>query len=183
LLRAEAGFGVRRERIRALSQDAGLIDPVTLKCRVRQRETEEPFAGPSGGFARLTGQGFVVLEPPRDRELLVIELGQELFYVRESRLVAFHGNVQYENGRLPVGEAPPLAIVQLKGRGALVVEASRRLTALGVAADRIVTVRSATVLGWSGRLVGQSPANDQGPLWVSGAVAFSGEGTVFVDDP
>jgi hypothetical protein len=183
LLRAEAGFGVRRERIRALSQDAGLIDPVALRRRVRHRETEEPFAGPSGGFTRLSGQGFVVLDPPRDRELLVIELGQELFYVRETRLVAFHGNVQYENGRLPVGDAAPLAIVQLKGRGALVVEASRRLTALGVAADRIVTVRAATVLGWSGRLVGRSPASDQGSLWVSGAVAFSGEGTVFVDDP
>ena len=63
------------------------------------------------------------------------------------------------------------------------IEASRRLSALGVSADRTVTVRASAVLGWSGRVIGQPAEKDQAPLWISGAVAFSGDGTVFVDDP
>jgi uncharacterized protein (AIM24 family) len=106
-----------------------------------------------------------------------------LLYLRESRLVAFHGHVQYENGRLPVSDSAPVAIVRLKGHGAIVLEASRRLSALAVSADRVVTVRAPTVLGWSGRVVGGPPPKDQAPLWTSGAVAFTGDGTVFVDDP
>ncbi len=183
VLRAEHGFAVRRERLRAVSQEAGGIEPVSLRRRVRYRETEEPFAGPSGGFTKLFGTGFVVLEPPSERELLVIELGEEVLYVRESRLVAFHGSLQYENGRLPVGETAPLAMVQLKGQGEVVVEVSRRLSALRVSGEGAVSVRAATVLGWTGRVVGQAPPSIQTGLWISGAVSFSGEGTLFVDDP
>ena len=183
LLRAEHGFAVRRERLRAVSQEAGGIEPVSLRRRVRHRETDEPFAGPSGGFTKLFGSGFVVLEPPADRELLVIDLGDEQLYLRESRLVAFHGALQYENGRLPVGETAPLSMVQLKGQGEIVVEVSRRLSALRVVPERAVTVRAATVLGWTGRVVGQAPPSPQSGLWISGAVSFSGEGTLFVDDP
>lgn len=183
VLRAEHGFAVRRERLRAVSQDAGGIEPVSLRRRVRYRETDEPFAGPSGGFMKWFGNGFVVLEPSAERELLVIDLGDEQLYLRESRLVAFHGALSYENGRLGVGETAPLSMVQLKGQGEIVVEVSRRLSALRVTPERAVTVRAATVLGWTGRVVGQAPPSPQSGLWISGAVSFGGEGTLFVDDP
>ena len=91
--------------------------------------------------------------------------------------------------------------VLLEGRGLLVLEpsAERELMLLRLAgefvylrearlvgfegAERALTVRAGSVLGWTGRLLGQAVPAEQAPHLGSGFVAFSGDGSVLVDDP
>jgi uncharacterized protein (AIM24 family) len=74
-------------------------------------------------------------------------------------------------------------MVQLSGEGVLVFEARRGLRALTVTSERTVTVRSASVLGWTGRLLGQAAPSEQALHIGAGFIAFSGDGAVLVDDP
>ncbi|MGC4088573.1 MAG: AIM24 family protein [Polyangiaceae bacterium] len=124
-----------------------------------------------------------MLEPGSERELTLLTLTGEFVYLREARLVAFDGLLRHENGRLPAADPGPVPMVQLSGKGVLVFEARRGLRALTVSAERSVTVRSASVLGWTGRLLGQAAPAEQALHIGAGFVSFSGDGAVLVDDP
>jgi hypothetical protein len=176
-------FAVRGERVRAVSPEGDGLKPSPLKRRVRGRETEEGFAGTGSSWVMLEGRGLLVLEPSADRELMLLRLTGEFVYLREARLVGFEGLVRYENGRLPAADPGPVPMVQLAGEGVVVFEARRALTALTVSAERSLTVRAGSVLGWTGRLLGQAVPAEQAPHLGSGFVAFSGDGAVLVDDP
>jgi uncharacterized protein (AIM24 family) len=176
-------FAVRGERVRAVSPEGEGLKPVPLKRRTRGRETDEGFAGTGSSWVMLEGRGLLVLEPSADRELMLLRLAGEFVYLREARLVGFEGLVRYENGRLPAADPGPVPMVQLAGEGVVVFEARRALAALTVSAERPLTVRAGSVLGWTGRLLGQAVPAEQAPHLGSGFVAFSGDGAVLVDDP
>lgn len=176
-------FAVRGERVRAVSPEGDGLVPSPLKRRVRGRETDEAFAGAGSSWVLLEGRGLLVLEPSEQRELMLLRLAGEFVYLREARLVGFEGLVRYENGRLPAADPGPVPMVQLAGEGVVVFEARRALAALTVSAERSLTVRAGSVLGWTGRLLGQAVPAEQAPHLGSGFVAFSGDGAVLVDDP
>jgi hypothetical protein len=176
-------FAVRGERVRAVSPEGDGLTPLPLKRRVRGRETDEAFAGAGSSWVLLEGRGLLVLEASEQRELVLLRLAGEFVYVREARLVGFDGLVRYENGRLPAADPGPVPMVQLAGEGVVVFEARRALAALMVSGERALTVRAASVLGWTGRLLGQAVPAEQAPHLGSGFVAFSGDGAVLVDDP
>lgn len=179
----QESFAVRTDRLRALSPAGSGFSPTALKRRVRGRETDEPFGVSGSSWALLSGAGLVLLEPSRDRELVLLQLSGEFVYVRESRVVGFDGLVRYENGRLPAADPGPVPMVQFAGRGVLVFESHSTMRALGVSSERPVTVRAASVLGWTGRLLGQAVPASEAPSLGTGFVAFNGDGSVLVDDP
>lgn len=176
-------LALRTERLRALSPGATGLTSRPLFRRLRGRDTEEPFGAPGSSWLLVEGSGLVLLEPPRERELVLLELSGDFVYVRHTRLVGFHGLLRYENGRLPASDPGPVPMVQLAGRGVVVFEAHSTLRALAVTAARPLTVRAASVLGWTGRLVGQALPSTEAPSFGAGFVAFNGEGAVLVDDP
>ncbi|HET9933990.1 MAG TPA: hypothetical protein VFQ35_24975, partial [Polyangiaceae bacterium] len=176
-------FAVRTERIRALRPEFTGLSGKPLKRRMRGREIDEEFGGAGGGFCLIEGKGSLLIEPSSERELTLLGLGGEFVYLREARLVGFDGSLRHENGRLPAADPGPVPMVQLAGNGVLVFEARRSLRALPVSAERGVTVRAASVLGWTGRLLGHALAADQALPLGAGFVVFSGDGAVLVDDP
>jgi hypothetical protein len=177
-------FALRGDRLRAFSPaSGGGLKPTPLKRRTRGRESDEPFSSGGAHWALLEGDGLVLLEPGRDRELTLLELAGQFLYVRETRLVGFDGALRYENGRLPAADPGPIPMVQFAGRGALVFEAHASLRAITVAGDRPLIVRAASVLGWTGRLLGQAVPAAESPTLGPGFVEFNGEGSVLVDDP
>jgi hypothetical protein len=176
-------FAVRGDRVRALSPAGEGFLPLPLKRRARGREIDEAFGGAGSSFTLLEGLGSVVLEPGRDYELVLIELKGEFIYLREARVVGFSGTIRHENGRLPAADPGPVPMVQLAGEGFVVFEVRKRLGALEVGAERPLTVRAGSVLGWTGRLLGQALAKEHSPFLGSGFVLFSGDGAVLVDDP
>ncbi|MFZ5891328.1 MAG: tetratricopeptide repeat protein [Myxococcota bacterium] len=176
-------FAVRGDRLRALRPENRGLTGKPLKRRFRGRELDEEFGGAGGSWTQIEGRGALLLEPGDERELTLLTLSGEFVYLREARLVGFEGRLRYENGRLPAADPGPVPMVQLAGEGVLVFEARRGLRALAVAAEHAVTVRAASVLGWTGRLLGQAVPPEQSMHLGAGFVAFSGDGAVLVDDP
>jgi hypothetical protein len=180
---ARQSFAVRSERVRAMTAEGPPFRLAPLRRRLRGSELDEPFGGVGAGWVSLEGNGWLVLEPSTERELTLLALGGEFVYLREARVVGFDGALRYENGRLPAAEPGPVPMVQLSGDGVVVFEARRSLAALTVTSERPLTVRAASVLGWTGRLLGQAVAAEQPSHFVAGFVAFSGDGAVLLDDP
>lgn len=176
-------FAVRSERVRATRPEGGGLKPTPLRRRSRGIETDEPFGGVGAGWILLAGRGFLVLEPSAERELTLLALHGEFVYLREARLVGFDGALRFENGRLPAADPGPVPMVQLAGDGVVAFEARRGLAALSVSNERPVTVRASSVLGWTGRLLGQAVPAEQPAHLAAGFVAFSGDGAVLMDDP
>jgi len=118
------------------------------------------------------------------RTVAALELGGEFVYLREARLLGFDSSARYENGRLPAPpqEPAPIVIVQLSGRGLVLVESERPLRALMVSAERRIIVRSESVAGWTGRMLAQPLTAEESPTHAHGFVSFAGEGAVLLDD-
>jgi hypothetical protein len=162
----------------ALPRDALEARPVLR--RSRGRDLDEPLGGGGARFALLEGGCNYVLSPASQNQLVALELSEEFLYVCETHLVAFDGGVRHENGRLhgPDGESTPL--VQLSGRGSVVIESRPGLAALQVSAERPLLIRHADVVGWTGRLLTQPLGGDATPP-APGLVRFSGDGAVFLN--
>jgi hypothetical protein len=184
VVRAEVGFALRNDALRAVQPDAQAFQGRALRRRLRGRESEEPFGGASTPWSLLEGSGLVVLAAARDRSIAAIELGGEFVYLREARLLGFDSSARFENGRLPAPpqEPAPIVVVQLSGRGVVLVESERPLRALRVPPDRRLVVRSESVAGWTGRMLAQPLTADESPTHAHGFVSFGGEGAVLLDD-
>lgn len=184
VVRIEVGFAIRNEALRAVQPDAGSFVRSALRRRMRGRATEEPFGGPATPWTLLEGTGTAVLATARERTVAALELGGEFVYLREARLLGFDSSARYENGRLPAPaqEPAPIVIVQLSGRGIVLVESERPLRALVVTTEKRVIVRSESVAGWTGRMLAQPLTADDSPTHAHGFVSFSGDGAVLLDD-
>ena len=172
---------VRSDRLRATTHEGDPLRVGPLMRRARGKDTEEHFG--SGSWISVSGRGLLVLESTSDNELLLLKLAGEFVYLRERRLVAFESSLRYENGRLPASDPGPVPMVQMSGEGHVVCEVSSGFGTLAVSAGRQATVRAASVLGWTGRLLGQALSAERALQLGSGFVTFSGEGAVLVDDP
>jgi tetratricopeptide (TPR) repeat protein/uncharacterized protein (AIM24 family) len=184
LVRVEVGFALRNDALRAVQPDTVAFTRTSLRRRLRGRATDEPFGGASTPWTLLEGPGVAVLAAGHARSVAALELGGEFVYLREARLLGFDSSARYENGRLPAPpqEPAPIVIVQLSGRGIVLVESERPLRALVVTADRRVIVRSESVAGWTGRMLAQPLTAEDSPTHAHGFVSFSGEGAVLLDD-
>jgi hypothetical protein len=184
LVRSEVGFAIRNDALRAVQPDGAAFGRGALRRRMRGRESDEPFGGPASPWTLLDGAGVIALAAASGRALATLELGGEFVYLREARLVGFDSSARYENGRLPAPpqEPAPIVIVQLSGRGIVLVESERPLRALPVAPDRRLVVRSESVAGWTGRMLAQPLTADESPTHAHGFVSFGGEGAVLLDD-
>jgi uncharacterized protein (AIM24 family) len=184
VVRIEVGFAIRNEALRAVQPDSAGFMRSALRRRLRGRATDEPFGGPATPWTLLEGTGTAVLAAGGERTVAALELGGEFVYLREARLIGFDSSARYENGRLPAPaqEPAPIVIVQLSGRGLVLVESERPLRALVVTAEHRVIVRSESVAGWTGRMLAQPLTADDSPTRAHGFVSFSGEGAVLLDD-
>ncbi|HTQ02997.1 MAG TPA: tetratricopeptide repeat protein [Polyangiaceae bacterium] len=184
VVRVEVGFALRNDALRAVQPDASTFTRGSLRRRARGRTTDEPFGGAATPWTLLEGSGLAVLAAGAGRSVAALELGGEFVYLRESRLLGFDSSARYENGRLPAPpeEPAPIVIVQLSGRGLVLVESERPLRALVVTSERRVIVRSESVAGWTGRMLAQPITAEDAPTHAHGFVSFSGEGAVLLDD-
>jgi hypothetical protein len=184
LVRVEVGFAIRNDALRAVQPDGTGFARTPLRRRIRGRATDEPFGGPATPWSLLEGPGMAALAAASGRTVAALELGGEFVYLREARLLGFDSSARYENGRLPAPpqEPAPIVIVQLSGRGLVLVESERPLRALMVSAERRIIVRSESVAGWTGRMLAQPLTAEESPTHAHGFVSFAGEGAVLLDD-
>lgn len=177
-------FAARLDSLRVV---AGTITTRVLHRRTRDADTSEVLGGIGSPVVRLAGTAELVLGARAGHELATLSLDDEIAFVREDALLGFELRLAYENGRLtvdPAGEAAPRTdgahLVQLRGKGAIVLEVIARLARVPCASGRSLLVRREWIVGWLGRLVPRALPPAESPSGQRGLVAFSGEGTVLV---
>ncbi|MEZ4301033.1 MAG: tetratricopeptide repeat protein [Polyangiaceae bacterium] len=179
LVQAGTGFAARLSAVRSMSLSGPFGEP--LRRRVRGRVIEEPLGSAASPILDLPARSELVLSAPDDHALTPIDLGDDPLYLREDALTGFEPAVTYENGRLPVGDGDAIAMVQLRGPGAVVACLPVKHHAVEVVEGRTLTVRASLVLAWSGRLLPRGLLPSEAPAGARGLAAFSGEGMVLLD--
>jgi hypothetical protein len=180
----EQPFAARLDSLRVV---AGTITTRVLHRRTRDAETSEVLGGIGSPVVRLTGTAELVLGPRTNHELATLSLDDEVAFLREDALLGFELRLAYENGRLavdPAGEATTrnegVHLVQLRGKGAIILEVVASLARVPCTSGRNVLVRREWIVGWLGRLVPRALPPGEAPSGQRGLVAFSGDGTVLV---
>jgi len=181
LIEVTGSWAVRGDAIRGLLAHGAAFTHAPLLRRMRGRELNEPLGGPGAPWVLLGGAGQVLVGAAPERELSALELRSAFVYVRESCLVGYAGTAQHENGRLPNGGGEPVSMVQITGRGTVLIESRKPPRVLEVTENQKLAVRADDVVGWIGRLLGHPLELESAPLKAPGFVAFSGSGSVLVD--
>lgn len=181
LVHVKESWAVRSDALRGLLAQGTAFRNEPLGRRSRGRDLNEPLGGPGAPWVLLSGEGQLLLGASPERELSALELNDTFVYVRENCLVGFAGTAQHENGRLPTGSGEPIVMVQISGRGTVLLESRKPPRVLEVSENQKLAVRADDVVGWIGRLLGQPLDLGAAPLRSPGFVAFSGSGSVLID--
>jgi uncharacterized protein (AIM24 family) len=149
---------------------------------VKGKPTGESFGGVGSPLVHAAGEGQLMLAPRPGRRISSFTLGGEddMCFAREEVLLGFDGELLFENGRLATGDGEFVAVVQLRGKGAVLLEAIGDILTLDVNGSRGLSVRRDVILGWFGRLVPRALAPSEAPCGQRGLVSFAGEGRVLV---
>lgn len=166
-------------RLEALRTYSGVLATRMLERNTRT-PSHEPFGGIGSPLLRMTVGGTVLLGPRPGHRLVPFKLQNEQVFLREDVILGFELALAFENGKLPFPEGEALHVVQLKGSGTVVVELLDPWVSLEATAERTVTVRRESLLGWIGRLVPRTLPPNEAPSAQRGLVALAGEGTVLV---
>lgn len=171
------GFAARLEAVRA---SANSLTMKLLERQMKGKPTGESFGGVGSPMVHASGDGQLMLAPRAGRKLSSFVLSDEMCFVREEVLLGFEGELAYENGRLATGEGEFVSVVQLRGKGAVVLESIGEIITLKVKPNKGISVRREVILGWFGRLVPRALAPSEAPCGQRGLVSFAGEGRVLV---
>jgi uncharacterized protein (AIM24 family) len=178
-------FAGRLESLRVI---AGTASTRVLHRRARDAQTSEVLGGIGSPVVLIAGQAQLVLAPRTSRGIELLRLDDDLAFVREDALLGFELSLVYENGRVALDAdvtgartaTDGVPVVQLRGRGALVLELAGKLGGVPCTPGRPLLVRREWVIGWLGRLVPRALPATESPNGQRGIIGFSGEGTVLV---
>ncbi|MET0592846.1 MAG: AIM24 family protein, partial [Polyangiaceae bacterium] len=179
LVRVETGFVTRLSQIQLLSAEGTSFKTAPLQRRMRNRTIDEPLGGTETPLLSLTGAGCIALAPSEKGRLWPFRMDGDFLFVREEVLAGFEDTVSYENGRLAAFEGEAVALVQLRGKGGVVLRSEGSVVSIDVKADRSGIVAREAVLGWAGRLLPRELSPEEAPGGSRRLISFAGEGTVF----
>ncbi|MFT3842980.1 MAG: tetratricopeptide repeat protein [Myxococcaceae bacterium] len=137
-------------RLQGVVAVVGSVDAQPERRRFRGRASEEAFGEGAGQMQRLSGYGVVYLESTGG-EFQAIDLDDEGVYLREERIFAFEEVVAFENGKL-TGENITVPLVNLKGRGRVLLKLDGPLKAIAVPPGTPLKVPLNRLVGWYGRV-------------------------------
>lgn len=172
-----------RVRGRLLTRTDGAIahggdlttEPATR--RVRGRITTDVFVG-DGGMSLASGRGHYIAMTRNPWSFSTITLDDEAVYLREDLVYAFEERLSWENGHVP-GSNGLIPVISLRGEGGVALRTRGPLLGIEVKGDKLLDVHASALAGWTGNVV---PRLQTHPGRAH-TVEFSGEGTVFVEEP
>jgi uncharacterized protein (AIM24 family) len=153
--------------------------------RFRGQGTNQSFGEGGARLMRATGRGVLVVGAKEGQRFTPIDLEDEGAYFREEVVYAFEQSVTFENWLLASEEVPGVALVNLWGKGKVLLRLEGALRAHQVRVDEPATVPLERLVGWFGnvtpRLVALAVA-ESGSV-VKGGAELSGEGFVLFTAP
>ena len=160
--------------VRADAALAGTGDSADERAvrRVRGRPSNEWLGPALCPFFRLSGAREVWVAGTSHR-WAAVTLENDIFYVREDRVLAFDGSVCWEAGRIP-GDG--MRLLQFRGRGQVVLQLAGMPAAIRVTPDVPARVSRSALFGWVGRIVAHRRRRE-GPLQIS----CEGEGVMLLE--
>jgi hypothetical protein len=179
LVHVESNFAARLSDVQLLAGEVQAFKHERMLRRMRNRTLDEPLGGADTPIVMFGGAGYLALGPRLGEQLVTFRMDGDILFVRESVLIGFESTLTYESGRLAAFQGDAVALVQLRGRGAVVLRARGPLLTTDVKSDRSIVFARETVVGWSGRLLPRELSTDEAVGGVSGLISFAGEGTVF----
>jgi uncharacterized protein (AIM24 family) len=153
--------------------------------RFRGQGTNQSFGEGGARLMRATGRGVLVVGAKEGQRFTAIDLEDEGAYFREEVVYAFEQSVTFENWLLSSEEVAGVALVNLWGKGKVLLRLEGALRAHQVRVDEPATVPLERLVGWFGnvtpRLVSLAVA-ESGSV-VKGGAELSGEGFVLFTAP
>lgn len=159
----------------------GTLAFTPLQRRVRGVRSDELFSDgdSSAPMMQVDGKGIVVFAPA-EGEFAVLDLAEDIVYVRENELFAFDLGLHWESGRIPGRAADPVRVVQLRGTGRLVMRTTQRVYTLKTEPESSLFVDARALVGWIGRVVPRFvSANGESTNFID----CSGEGVLLLEEP
>ena len=178
LARFETSFAARLSNLQLMAAGSEGILTSPLFRRMRNRSMDEPLGGAESPMVLFSGAGSVALAPEGAETLFAFRLEGDFLFLREAVLLAFESSLTYENGRLAAFEGEAVVLVQLRGRGGVVLRTKGAVVTTAVNAEQSAVLARDSILGWAGRLLPRELAKDEAPGGVPGLISFAGEGTV-----
>lgn len=172
-----AGFAARLEAIRVSSNGLGMS---LLERTGKAKGSASSFGGVGSPMVRASGDGQLVLGPRAGRKLFAFALVDDVCFVREDYLIGWDLELNHESGRLATGDGESVALLQLRGRGVVILEAIGDILPLDISGDQGLSIRREVAIGWFGRLVPRALPASEAPCGQNGLVSFAGEGRVLV---
>ena len=147
--------------------------------RYRGKDTKSVFAEKKDDpIVLVYGKGVLVLKSDYTC-IKEITLKNESMFLDDERLIAFQGDLEWENGRVEVQADKSINVTQIRGTADVFVGLHDHLQSIQVHAEHYLSVRLSSLIGWYGKLIPRqsSVRHYNGESFIS----FHGEGVVFVD--
>ena len=147
--------------------------------RYRGKDTKSVFAEKKDDpIVLVYGKGALVLKSDY-KNIKEFNLKNESMFLDDERLIAFQGDLEWENGRVEVQADKSINVTQIRGTADVLVGLHDQLQSIHVHAEHYLSVRLNSLIGWYGKLIPRQSSikhydNDS-------FISFHGEGVVFID--
>lgn len=147
--------------------------------RYRGKDTKSIFADKKDDPVVLVyGKGGLLIKC--DFKILkLFRLKNEFMFLNDERLIAFQGDLEWENGRVELTADKSINVTQMKGTADLFLGISNQLLGVKVTIADIASIRLNSLVGWHGKLIPRPSAKKH--YTDDTFISFHGEGVVFID--
>ncbi len=147
--------------------------------RYRGKDTKSIFAEKKDDpIVLVYGKGALVLKSEYNN-IKEFNLKNESMFIDDERLIAFQGDLEWENGRVEIQADKNINVTQIRGTADVFVGLHNNLHSINVRTEYYLSVRLSSLIGWYGKLI---PRQSTVKHYSNNSfISFHGEGVVFID--
>jgi thioredoxin-like negative regulator of GroEL len=147
--------------------------------RYRGKDTKSIFAEKKDDpIVLVYGKGALVLKSDYNN-IKEFNLKNESMFIDDERLIAFQGDLEWENGRVEIQADKNINVTQIRGTADVFVGLHNNLHSINVRTEYYLSVRLNSLIGWYGKLI---PRQSTVKHYSNNSyISFHGEGVVFID--
>ncbi len=157
----------------------------TTKQSNKGKLTKDNLGGDKDPIMKIKGEGKVLISHGDKRISITKIKAKEVFYVKESSIIAFQSGFSWENGSIKLTKESNLEILQLKGIGDLATISKTDPVTKQVVEGAPFKVRAEAIIGWQGKItpkvVQLSQKKDNSNSVDLPFIEFSGKGRIIIE--
>ena len=163
----------------------GNLDFENTKQSHQGKLTKDDLGGDENPIMKIKGEGKVLISPGDKRISITKIKAKEVFYIKESSILAFQSGFSWENGSIKLTKDSNLDILQLKGIGDFATISKTDPVIKQIVEGAPFKVRAEVIIGWQGKItpkvVQLSQKKDDNNTVDLPFIEFSGKGKVIIE--